>query len=150
MILRITKISLIIISVFILIGCSPASYHAEQVRGENSDRISVGKVQREIKVGMSSAEVASALGAPNLITTDEHRREQWVYDKIATESVYSTSQGGIGALIFAVPNALLTGGHGGIAGSSGAKSTQQRTLTIIVKFDKTNKVRDFAYHNSSF
>lgn len=129
-----------------LSACTPASKHAEQVRANDSDRISVGKVQREIKIGMSSADVIAALGSPNIVTTDEQRREQWVYDKIATETVYSTSSGGVGALVF--------GGIGGILGTagqdSGAKSTQQRTLTVIVKFDANSKVRDFAYHNSSF
>lgn len=132
-------------------GCTSASKHAEQVRANDSDRISVGKVQREIRIGMSSAEVAVALGSPNMVTTDEHRREQWVYDKIATETVYSTSQGGVGALILAIPTAVFGGGAAGSTSSSaGAKSTNQRTLTVIVKFDDKNKVRDFAYHNSSF
>ena len=31
-----------------------------------------------------------------------------------------------------------------------ARSTSQRTLTIIIKFDDKNRVRDFAYRSSSF
>ena len=127
------------ISACVVLGaCAPASEHAAQVRGEDSDRISVGKLQREIKVGMSSAEVIAALGSPNIVTTDDQRREHWVYDKISTESVQSKSSGGINVLIL------------GYGKSSGAHSTTQRTLTIIIKFDKNSKVRDFAYHNTSF
>lgn len=121
-----------------LSACTPASKHAEQVRGDDSNRITVGKVQREIKVGMSSAEVIEVLGSPNIVTTDDKRREQWVYDKISTETVYSKTAGGVNVLIL------------GYGKSTGAQSTTQRTLTIIIKFDSNSKVRDFAYHNSSF
>src|SRR4051812_15633943 len=112
-------------------ACTPASQHAEQVRANDSDRISVGKVQREIKIGMSSAQVIEALGSPNIVTTDSQRREQWVYDKIATESVHSNSSGGVSALVL-----VLGGGFGALPGggynkSTGAHSTNQRTLTVI-------------------
>jgi len=114
----------------------------------------VGKVQREIRVGMTSAQVVEVLGAPNMVTTDEKRREVWVYDKIATEHAYSTSSGGVSALILGGlggRSGILGGGVGpGYSKSAGAASTTQRTLTIIIKFDENNKVRDFAYRQSSF
>lgn len=102
------------------------------------DRLSVGKVQREIRVGMSSAEVIRVLGSPNIVTTDDERREVWVYDKIATDTAYSTSDR-YGTLLIL-----------GASGSSGARSTHQRTLTIAIKFGNDQKVRDFSYHQSSF
>jgi hypothetical protein len=61
-----------------------------------------------------------------------------VYDKIATDRVYSDSSAG-GTLILAW-----------VHGSAGSSSTSQRTLTIIIKFDQDKKVRDFAYHASRF
>jgi len=123
-------------------GCASAARHAELVQNDSADRITVGKVQKEIKVGMSSAQVVEALGSPNVVTTDEERREVWVYDKIATNVTYSNSESGAGVW-------LLVVGAGG-SGSSGSQSTSQRTLTVVVKFDKDQKVRDFAYHSSSF
>ncbi len=49
---------------------------------------------------------------------------------------------------------LVFGGSGGGAGvgstSSGSTSTSQRTLTVIIKFDDNNMVRDFSYHSSQF
>jgi len=33
---------------------------------------------------------------------------------------------------------------------AGGASKSQRTLTIIIKFDEDEKVRDFAYHTSRF
>ena len=37
-----------------------------------------------------------------------------------------------------------------VGGSAAAAERSQRTLTIIVKFDKLGKVRDLAYHTSKF
>jgi hypothetical protein len=124
----------------LLAGCMPASEHAAQVAAgvAAQDRLTLGTVQREIRVGMRADEVAGALGAPNMVTTDERRRESWVYDRIATEKVYSSSVGGA--------TALLIGG----SAQAGAAQTSQRTLTVIVKFDEAQRVRDFSYRSSSF
>jgi outer membrane protein assembly factor BamE (lipoprotein component of BamABCDE complex) len=100
--------------------------------------LTVGTVQREIRVGMSSADVVAVLGSPNVVTTDEQRREVWVYDKISTETAYSKSEGGVFLLIL------------GVSSEGSARSTTQKTLTVIVKFDELAKVRDFAYHSSKF
>lgn len=138
----------------LLFGCMSTEQHRAAVSNPTGDRVTVGTVQREIRVGMSSAEVIQVLGSPNIVTTDEQRRESWVYDKFATESAYSTSQGGISALILggAAGGAGLVGGAlaPSYGQSSGAVSTSQRTLTIIIKFDDSKRVRDFAYRTSSF
>ncbi|MDD4616714.1 MAG: hypothetical protein PHW76_06345 [Alphaproteobacteria bacterium] len=127
-----------------------AEDHRAAVSNTDKDRISVGKVQHEIKVGMASSDVVEVLGSPNMVTTDDQRRESWIYDKVATEKVYSTSSGGLG-LIFGGIGGPVGGAAGGSFGSSsGAASTTQRTLTIIIKFDAQGRVRDYAYHSSSF
>jgi outer membrane protein assembly factor BamE (lipoprotein component of BamABCDE complex) len=136
---------LLIIAVILLAGC--ASMHAADVqKAREGDKLTVGTVQREIRVGMSGAQVAEVLGSPNIVTTDEKGREVWVYDRISTESVYSSGS----ALILGI----LTGGSGGGGGlagqSAGASSTTQKSLTVIVKFDEQKKVRDFAYRSSTF
>lgn len=129
------KLFCLLLSILFLSGCASASYQRQQVRDDTGDRLTVGKVQKEIRVGMSSADVIEILGSPNVVTTDEERREVWVYDKIASEIVYSSSSAG---LKFLTP------------GSSGAAKTSQRTLTVVIKFGEDKKVRDFAYHSSSF
>lgn len=137
-----------------LSGCMTAGQHRQAVKDDPSERISAGVVQREIREGMTSAEVVQVLGSPNMVTTDEHRREVWVYDRISTDHVYSSSSGGISALILggAAGGSGAGGGGLGFGGSrgSGASSTSQRTLTIIIKFDEESRVRDFAYRQSSF
>lgn len=142
--------ALAFISVASLSACQPASFHRAQVQDDSTDRLTVGKVQREIRVGMSGAEVAQVLGSPNIVSTDEERREVWIYDKIATDRVYSSSSGGINSLILGFGGAAVGGLGGGFSSSTGASSTSQRTMTVIVKFDKDSKVRDFAYHQSRF
>jgi outer membrane protein assembly factor BamE (lipoprotein component of BamABCDE complex) len=122
-----------------LMGCQSAAEHAADVRAaQDGDKLTVGTVQRQIRVGMTNAEVVEVLGAPNMVTTDEKRRENWVYDKISTDTAYSQSAGGVNILIL------------GAVSRAGAQSTSQRTLTIIIKFDEQAKVRDFAYRSSSF
>jgi len=132
------KICYLFLSFLFLSGCSTASSHLNQVKSDAGDRITVGKVQREIRVGMSSAQVIEVLGSPNVVSTDENRLEVWVYDKIATDVSYSNSNGGVWLIL------------GSVGGNSGATSTSQRTLTVVIKFDADKKVRDFAYHSSNF
>lgn len=135
----------------VLAGCQSAGQHMADVQsGMTGQNISVGKVQREIRVGMTSAEVAETLGSPNIVTTDEQRREVWIYDKIATDRAYSASSGGVSALFLGAGGGV--GGLGGAGANSGAgaSSTSQRTLTVIIKFGTDNRVRDFAYHQSKF
>ncbi|MGH8204763.1 MAG: hypothetical protein ACREST_09155, partial [Steroidobacteraceae bacterium] len=78
------------------------------------ERLTVGTVQKEIRVGMSGAEVAAALGSPNIVSTDEERREVWIYDKIATDAAYSSSSGGIASLILAGAGSVAGGAAGGV------------------------------------
>lgn len=126
---------MVVIPLIFLIGCASAGYHRGELRDDAGDKLTVGTVQREITVGMSASQVAEKLGSPNVVTTDEERREVWIYDKIASEVLYSKSGAGL---------KFLT------SGTSGGRTSTQRTLTIVIKFDQDKKVRDFAYHTSRF
>jgi len=134
----------------LLSGCMTASEHRADVANPTADRVTVGTVQKEVRVGMSGAEVAQVLGSPNIVSTDELRREVWIYDKFSTDVAYSTSNGGVAALIFGGGGSVAGGTGGNVGRSTGAASTSQKTLTVIIKFDEAKKVRDFAYHTSSF
>lgn len=140
----------IVASGLALAGCMTAGQHRAAVRDDTGDRVTVGTVQKEIRTGMSGAEVTQALGSPNIVTTDEERREVWVYDKIATEASYSTSSGGVSALLVGIGSSIGGGARAGVTQGAGASSTSQRTLTVVIKFDADRRVRDFAYHTSSF
>lgn len=146
----VARCSVPVVAVLLLGGCMTASQHRADVESDAGDRMTVGTVQKEIRVGMTGAEVASVLGAPNIVTTDEDRREVWIYDKMSTTSAYSTSSGGISALILGGGGSVGGGVGGSATNATGAAATNQKTLTVIIKFDADKKVRDFAYHTSSF
>ena len=140
------KLVVTAVAMLLAAGCS-ATHHAQDVRAaDDTDRVTVGTVQKEITIGMSASDVAAVLGSPNIVTTEEERQETWIYDKISSDVTYSRSSGTVVGLIFG-------GSGGGVgAGSSdaGSTSSSQRTLTVIIKFDTNSKVRDFSYHTSRF
>lgn len=106
--------------------------------GGAATNLTVGKVQGEIKVGMPASDVAAILGSPNIVTTDEKRREVWIYDKISSNRVDTQNSFGGGIIIL-----------GGSTRQAESSSTQ-KTLTIIIKYDEQKKVRDFAYNYTQF
>lgn len=148
--MKLTAIFTLFLSLALLSGCMTASQHRAEVQDNSGDRLTVGIVQKEVRVGMSGAEIIEILGSPNIVSTDAERREVWVYDKIATEFAYSNSGGGLSSFILGFPSDVLFGGSGGYNKNAGAASKSQRTLTIIIKFDDAARVRDFAYHSSRF
>jgi len=141
---------LLFTSLILTAGCMTAAQHRADVQDNSTDRMTVGTVQKEIRVGMSGADVASVLGSPNIVTTDEERREVWIYDKVSTEVSYSTSSGGISSLLVGIGSSIGGAAAGNANRSAGASSQTQKTLTVIIKFDADKKVRDFAYHTSQF
>jgi outer membrane protein assembly factor BamE (lipoprotein component of BamABCDE complex) len=116
------------------IGC----YRHPEPPAQSPQNLTVGKVQGEIKVGMPASDVAMILGSPNIVTTDEQRREVWIYDKVSSESV-DTSSSAYGTLIIL-----------GASSKQRQRSETQRTLTVVIKFDEDKMVRDFSYNYSQF
>lgn len=76
-------------------GCRTAAEHHQTLPSTKDREMTVGIVQKEIRVGMSGADVVTALGSPNIVTKDSEGKEVWVYDKIATEAAYSYDRGGV-------------------------------------------------------
>jgi len=132
-----------------LSGCMTAAQHAAQLPSASERQLTLGVVQRDIHKGMAQSDVASALGAPNIVSQDADGRETWIYDKIATESAYSQSSASasLGGGLFGASGGAI--GGVGASQSSGASSQTQRTLTVVIKFRK-NLVDDVSYHSSSF
>ena len=134
----------------VLSGCMTAAQHVDAIHDNQTDKITVGTVQKGIVVGMSEIQVVEALGSPNIVSTDSERREVWIYDKLATDYVHSSSSGGLSAFFFEVGNSNIKGVQPEFSQGSGAVSSSQKTLTIIIKFDKKGVVRDFSYRTSRF
>ena len=144
------KLIFLLPGVLFTVGCASAPQHRAAVTDDSADRVSVGVVQREIRLGMPGSAVVAALGSPNLVTTNEERNEVWVYDKLATDVV--RSEGSVGAWGVLIGPIGSSGGAaiGTAQQSASATSTSQRTLTIVIRFDANQRVSDFAYHASRF
>ena len=133
------RVIILIVAATQLLGCS-------FLQGSGSDReLTVGTVQKEIRIGMSGAEVAAALGSPNIVSTDEYRNEVWIYDKISSHSVQTQTHTAPASLMLFDPLGPITA-----TSSNQRNSSSQRSLTVIIKFDEDGKVYDFAYHTSRF
>ncbi len=130
---------LLFLSMTLVSGCVSTN---GATRDEN---LTVGTVQREVYVGMPGAEVASVLGSPNIVTTDADRNETWIYDKISSQSVTTDTSGAVAVLRF-----ISQIGPIGALSRSRSESSSQRTLTVVINFDESDKVSDFAYHTSRF
>ena len=146
------KIFFVLCTSIFLTGCVAAD---SQLNSANEREMTVGIVQKEIRVGMSQAEVAEALGSPNIVTSDQNQKETWVYDKIATEASYvnknsAVGAGGLGGGILSGPALLLGLGGASASRQSGNMSTTQKTLTVVIKFDQNKNVESFSYHSSKF
>ena len=133
-------------------GCMSAAEHQQSLHSSNEREMTLGVVQKEIRTGMSQADVAEALGSPNIVTKDSENNETWIYDKIATEVSYSKDSGGIlGGAGAAIENwRLVPVGGVGYSKSAGAASQTQKTLTVIIKFDENSLVKTLSYHSSKF
>ena len=129
-----------------------AAEHQQSLHSSNEREMTLGIVQKDIHVGMSQADVATALGSPNIVSKDSEGNEAWIYDKIATEVSYSKDSGGIGVGAGAgIGNwRMILGGGAGYSKSAGAVAQTQKTLTIVIKFDNNSLVKTLSYHSSKF
>lgn len=133
------RVILLIVAATQLLGCAVFEDYGQ-------DRnLTVGTVQREIRIGMSGAEVAWALGSPNIVSTDEYRNEVWIYDKISSQSVQTQTHTAPATLTLFESLGSITTTRSNLSNSS-----SERTLTVVVKFDRDGLVYDFAYHTSRF
>jgi outer membrane protein assembly factor BamE (lipoprotein component of BamABCDE complex) len=100
---------------------------------EEGNQLTTGVVQREIHIGMGATEVVEALGNPNIVIKEDGR-ETWTYERSA-RNVETRSQGYFVVFLF---------------GSKESAKSSQKTFTLVLKFDENMKVKDFAYHATSF
>jgi len=122
----------------------------ERAKAEPPAAFTLGVVQKELRPGLSQADVAERLGAPNILTRDADGREAWVYDKVSTEleaSGGSLGVGGLGSGAGSTFWGLLGVGAG--KRSEKAKSSQ-KTLTVVIRFSAAGAVESFTWHDSRF
>lgn len=96
-------------------------------------------VQLNLKKGETTqAEVLSAFGAPNIITTDGSGNEVWSYQKNSMTAT-SSADGYYATIILA-----------GVNSGSGKYNQSTKTATLIIKFDQSKKIKDFKFMSANF
>ena len=110
----------------------------------------LGLVQKELRPGLSGADVAERLGSPNLVTRDAEGREAWVCDRVSTEREASSGNFGITGA-GSGGGASFGGLFGLVAGKRSEKSRSfQKTLTVVIRFSAAGGVESFTWHSSRF
>jgi len=98
-----------------------------------------GNVILNLKVGETTQEkVLEVFGAPNITTVDGQGQQVWTYQRHAT-----VAQGSSGSNYWTI---ILAGGENKAA----SFEQTQRTITLIIKFDKNHIVSDFKSRASEF
>lgn len=156
----IKKFALSLVLVSVTAFCSPSLAlegkvsKAKDVTPVTAQEMTLGIVQKEIKLGCSQDEVALALGSPNIVTRDADGKDTWIYDKVSSIVSYNNNGFGVGTGVGAggAPSSGIIGGILGISfgKNRGQVETVQKTLTVVIKFNKKNQVESFTYHMSKF
>ena len=94
--------------------------------------------QGYIRNGMSSKEVVKALGSPNMVTRNPDGTETWVYDRAISNFKANKS------------NSVIYLSFPGSSRKRKPSSPENRTLTMVIHFNKDSRVADFSYRMTSF
>jgi hypothetical protein len=134
-------------------GCVSAGEHRARLHSTKEREFTLGLVQSLVRAGTTPAQVAEAIGSPNIVTRNAEGKETWIYDRVATETSYSEDQssGFIAGGGLWVPS----GGAGAVGGASysrraGATATTQRSLTVVLVFGGDGRLESHTYHLSRF
>lgn len=136
--------------VVVALACAAGTFAGETDKAAGTSPFTLGRVQKELRQGLSQADVVERLGSPNILTRDAEGREAWVYDRVSSEREASSSGVRLGG--------LGSGGAGNFAGilglSVGRQSekarSSQRTLTVVIRFSTAGAVESFSWHDSRF
>jgi hypothetical protein len=122
----------------------------ETPRTDATRQFTLGLVQKELRPGLSQADVAERLGSPNIVTREPDGREAWVYDKVSSEVETSSGHVGVGGLGMGAGGSLA-GVLGVAVGKRSEKvKSSQNTLTVVVRFSAAGAVEGFSWHASRF
>ena len=117
---------------------------------DTASAFTLAAVQKELRTGLSQADVVERLGSPNILTRDGNGREAWVYDKVSSEIEASSGSVGVGGMGSGVGSTFA--GFLGVSASkrSDKAKSSQRTLTVVVRFSAAGTVESFTWHDSRF
>lgn len=137
--------------VLAVLAGAPAAEPAERAgKPGAAGEFTLGLVQRNLKAGLSQADLAERLGSPNIVARDAAGRETWIYDKVSTEVETTGSHLGVGGI-----GSAAGGSMGGLLGLAAGRHSEkarssQKTLTVVVRFAADGTVESFTFHQSRF
>ena len=143
---RMASVTLVVLA----FGSVAAGAGEKSVAKDGTALFTLGLVQKQLRPGLSQADVVEKLGAPNILTRDAAGRESWVYDKVASEVELSSAGVGVGGFGSGVGSTFM-----GLLGVTAHKRsdkarTTQRTLTVVVRFSAEGTVEGYTWHDSRF
>jgi outer membrane protein assembly factor BamE (lipoprotein component of BamABCDE complex) len=141
---KIMIIGFILVSFVLFTGCVQ-NQNNEKMKIDNKGTVTLGDIQKDIKVGTTKSQVALFIGSPNIVTTEKNK-EIWIYDKISTENSESSAAitaGGAGPIGVGL-------GFGLFSGEIKSNTTSNKTLTVIIIFNSNNEVEKIDYHTSRY
>ena len=103
-----------------------------------SEEFTLGTVQQSLRQGMAQSEVATCLGAPNIVTKNAEGCETWIYEKTSKSTDTSYDKHWLWLLIF------------GKSKGSNHSEVSQKTMTVVINFDKDSCLQTFTYNASNF
>lgn len=128
---------------------------APEAESVQMDPLSYGSVTSRIERGVTTqADLVHLFGGPSISTIDADGTETWVYERTASQSdVTGEGQSTIEAkrldLYFGL-GYFTTGKEKRTATGSSQYRHSIRTLTVIIKFDKDRRVREYSARASRF
>ena len=134
-----------IIGICVLFSGCVQTQSNENSKIDNRGSLTLGDIQRDIKLGTTKSQVASLIGSPNIVSTEKNK-EVWIYDKISTENSESNASiiaGGAGPI-----GAGL--GFGGFSGGVKNNTTTNKTLTVVFIFNANNEGEKIDYHTRKY
>lgn len=118
---------------FLLAACSPPPK-----TNKTNNPFTSGQVSITLKHGKTTkTDVAKVFGAPNIVTM-KNGKSTWVYQKNA--QVQTSHLSGVFGTIF-----LLSAANSNVSSASSS-----RTMTLIIQFDKNDKVSSFKSMTTNF
>ena len=146
------NIIFIIFFITIMFNCAPPEPIIIEVPLEKKDKLTLGKVQSQIKKGMSQTKVLEVLGSPNIVTKNSNGNEVWTYDKISSSqsssnnasATYGQAQLGKGFWAF------LFGGTTNSVQSSSNRDVESKSLAVIITYNNDKIVSDFTYQSLKY
>lgn len=130
---------LIVITLVVASGCSTTQYGVSATQ-DAARRDAAAHAERKVILGMGTANIAAVLGSPSIVSEDDNNETIWTYDGIASQLSYARSGNAIVGVIFdeSYDNSI----------AKNNRNALQPTLTVVIRFNQHDRVRDLSYYAS--